>query len=378
MDNTVMPKVKKQLKDLKTSSLVTVYHRRNFKTAFRSYTVPKTIRPGTIGFIHGAIEGSDTLVTTMTFAHGEGNTLFGSITIDDPVFKGILFYDLGAKVVIHEFHELFIGDLAFLAMLIGMDHSAGAHCLMCTSKASEFNLSDESPIATLRTKENLAECLEQYMLVATEKNAPANVKGVNGSGLCDIDPQRIIIPILHCPMGLVDKVLETFKQWVNLDVEDFKDVETEGARSVYRVARQRSKDGVVAHEQAMELAKATPTSTMARAMALEANKARIKLNKAESQAKKIYDEIVQRHNAKKSSLNQKFESVFRKNGVKREHYHGGKFNGVNCIRIMDRCKSLFLGNGETPGFLQILLTIWTSGCNLVDRSRTSLGFIANC
>ena len=84
----------------------------------------------------------------------------------------------------------------------------------------------------MQTKENLAECLEQYMLVATEKNTPANVKGGNGLGLCDIDPQRIIIPILHCPMGLVDKVLETFKQWVNLDVEDFKDVETEGARSV--------------------------------------------------------------------------------------------------------------------------------------------------
>jgi hypothetical protein len=55
---------------------------------------------------------------------------------------------------------------------------------------------------------------------------------------------------------------------------------------------------------------------------------------------------------KKLSLNQKFESVFRKNGVKREHYHGGKFNGVNCIQIMDKCKALFLGKEGHPGFLQ--------------------------
>ena len=367
MDSTVMPMVKQQLKEVKESSVVTVYHRPNFKTAFRSYAVPRTIHPGTIGFIQGTIEGTNTLVTTMTFAHGEGPT-FGSITIDDPIFVGVPFYELGAKVVINEFNEVFIGDLAFFVMLTGMDHSAGAHCLMCTLKASEFNLDHGSIHQTLRTKENLAWCLEQYLLVANQKNAPANVMGVNGTGLCDIDPQRIIIPILHCPMGLVDKVLETFKQWVNLDVEDVKDVETEGARSVYHIAIQQHKDAVVAHEQAIELANETPGNAMAKTMVVEANKARIKLKQAESKVKKIYNEIIQRHNAKKSSLNQKFESVFRKNGVKREHYHGGKFNGVNCIRIMDKCKALFLGNDGTPGFLQKCLL---SKCSTITEATVN-------
>jgi hypothetical protein len=54
----------------------------------------------------------------------------------------------------------------------------------------------------------------------------------------------------------------------------------------------------------------------------ELNMARIKLKGAKSKARKVYDEQVQRHNAKKSSLNQKFENVFWKNGIlKREHYH---------------------------------------------------------
>jgi hypothetical protein len=77
------------------------------------------------------------------------------------------------------------------------------------------------------------ECLEEYMLLSSRPNrkAPPNFMGINSPGLWDIDPQRIVIPILHCPMGLVDKVLESFKQWVNLDVEDFKDIETEGART---------------------------------------------------------------------------------------------------------------------------------------------------
>jgi hypothetical protein len=88
-------------------------------------------------------------------------------------------------------------------------------------------------------------------------------------------------------------------------------------------------------------------------MEQEANKARIKLKGAKSKARKVYDEQVQRHNAKKSSLNQNYENVFWKNGVKREHYHGGKFNGVNCIWIMEKCNSLFIGDDQTPGFLEL-------------------------
>jgi hypothetical protein len=57
MNSTVMPKVKQQLKEIKQSSVVTVYHMSNMKKVFRSYTVPSTIRPGTIAFLcHGQLK----------------------------------------------------------------------------------------------------------------------------------------------------------------------------------------------------------------------------------------------------------------------------------------------------------------------------------
>ena len=96
-------------------------------------------------------------------------------------------------------------------------------------------------------------------------------------GLWDINPQPIIIPVLHCPMGLVDKILESFKHWVNLDVEGFNDDETEGVRNIYRIAIQQLKAAIVAHQQAQELAMANPTNPVAKAMESEANKTRIKL-----------------------------------------------------------------------------------------------------
>jgi hypothetical protein len=60
------------------------------------------------------------------------------------------------------------------------------------------------------------------------------------------------------------------------------------------------------------LARANPTNVVAKRMEQEANKARIKLKGAESKARKVYDEQVQRHNAKRSSLNQSLKMSFRK------------------------------------------------------------------
>jgi hypothetical protein len=356
MDSTVMPLIKQQLTELKGSSVIVVYSSKNMTGCFRSYMVPSTIRPGTVGFVTPDPDVPESPVT-MTFSYGEGvESAFGSLVLNDPVFSGIPFFHLRSKVVISTFNELFIGDLAFLAMLIGMNKSSGAHCLMCMLKGSEFNC----PLHTVlprRTKEALVECLEQYMLLASHptRKAPPNYKGVNGPGLWDIDPQRIIIPILHCPMGLVDKILESFKHWVNLEVEDFKDGETEAARGVYVFAKHQHATAILAYEQAKELARNAPLCAVAKAMERAANKARIAASKEETKAKEVYSERVQCHNAKKTSLNQQFEIVYRNNGVKREHYHGGKFNGVNCIRIMSMSKEILCGDDTSTGFLQCCL-----------------------
>lgn len=241
-------------------------------------------------------------------------------------------------------------------MLIGMNNSSGAYCLMCMSRRSQFNC-DHNTALTLRTKEKLANCLEEYLVLVAnatlkEKEPPANVEGVNSSGLWDINPQRIVIPILHCPMGLVDKVLETFKLWVNMDVEDFHDADTEAGRTVYKLTMNQHRAAIIAHQEAKDLLEANPGNAQLKSMLKGANDVRIKAKKAEVKAKDKYNELVQRHNARKHSLNQQFEEVYRNNGIKRESYHGGKFNGVHCIRIMERADEIVMGTVDSPGFLQ--------------------------
>jgi hypothetical protein len=349
MNNTVMPTVKQQLLQLKKSCVITIYHRGESSTVFRSHVVPSTIDMDTVAFVRNG-------VTKMTFAFGNNKDepKFGSVVVDDEELAAVPYFHLRAKLVVSTFNELFIGDLAFLAMLVGMNNSSGSHCLLCMHKASNFNCPHTS--LEPRTKGKLEECLAEYMTkTQTMATPPPNYRGVNGPGLWDIDPQRVIVPILHCPMGLVDKVLETMKLWINLDIEDLKDDESNTIREEYKDAQDRRIATTEAHNHALAVVATHPTPE-ARQLVKQTNEARKKAKQEEAAKKVLYSEMIQTHNAKKTSLTQQFEAVYRKNGITREHYHGGKFNGVNCIRIMEQSAPLLLGNEDNEqGFLQLCI-----------------------
>ena len=114
--------------------------------------------------------------------------------------------------------DLYVGNLAFLAMLIGMNNSSGSHCVQCEKKARDFCCDNMHP-HEMRTKASLTECLNEFNTRRLTSRGVQNHKGVNSLGLLDIDPRRIIVPILCCPMGLVDKLLATFKDWTTHEVE---------------------------------------------------------------------------------------------------------------------------------------------------------------
>jgi hypothetical protein len=137
-------------------------------------------------------------------------------------------------------------------------------------------------------------------LSTTQRKPPPNYKGVNGQGLWDIDPQRVVVPILHCPMGLVDKVLESIKLWINIDVEDLKDDDNTSIRSNYKDAMDRHKATRLADEHAQALLQGHPTSPEeARQLASQTSKARKEAKKEEAKQKLLYTEMIQIHNANK-------------------------------------------------------------------------------
>ena len=238
------------------------------------------------------------------------------------------FRDVAVIKVISNFNDLYVGDLAFLAMTIGMNNSSGAHCIHCKRKAREFNC-NQIQGHEIRTKASLTECLNQHNTNSLARKSVRNHLGVNTVGLLDIDPKQIVVPILHCPMGLVDKVLEAFKSWTMLEVE-LLPPESNDKREAYKSARQLHTEAVANETKARVLDELNNTPESA-AVCSNAKVARANAKKEEARAKINCEEMTKRHNARIFSLSQDFDTIFRTNGVKKEHYHGGKCNGVNCI-----------------------------------------------
>jgi len=61
----------------------------------------------------------------------------------------------------------------------------------------------------------------------------------------------------------------------------------------------------------------------------------------QSKAKLNFDEMIKWHNSRINSLSETFDTTFRSNKTKKEHCHGGKHNGVHCIKIMEKADLLF-------------------------------------
>jgi len=233
--------------------------------------------------------------------------------------------------VISNFNDLHVGDLAFLAVAIGMNDSAGAHCVHCFAMARQFG--HKLAPQNMRTKASLTESLNDLHALRLRKQA-RNVRGVNNVGLMDIDPQRITVPVLHCPMGLVDKVLTVFKEWTIFECE-LLPLEAGTTREAQHVALANLKAAqtTLLHEQ--------QGAAKTKASATQAKEARIIAKDLEKKIRDAYEEMAKRHCAKLQSLSQDFDVTFRANNINKEHCHGGKCNGVNCIRIVDKAQALW-------------------------------------
>jgi hypothetical protein len=58
-------------------------------------------------------------------------------------------------------------------------------------------------------------------------------------------------------------------------------------------------------------------------------------------ANKAFEKMIRSYSRQEGSFTSRLEATYRFLGISSEYYHGGKFNGVNCIQIMDRSKELF-------------------------------------
>ena len=110
--------------------------------------------------------------------------------------------------VVSQFHDLYIGDLAFFAVVLGMPGASSSRCLFCNITSANFNCACDADAFSV---DKIMECLQTLHDRQNSGLKTKNINGVSNKMLLPISHLgKILIPTLHCPMGLIDKFLESF------------------------------------------------------------------------------------------------------------------------------------------------------------------------
>ena len=149
LSNTVMPRIREQLIQLRNSCVLLVYRDMKARQQRKAFVVPKNFLRHTLGIQHSflrfRVDRTEHAIDLRHYFDVEDILCWASFRV---------------SVVISNFNDLYVGDLAFLAMATGMNNSSGAHCIHCLKKASKFNCDAVQP-QEVRTKASLTACLNE-------------------------------------------------------------------------------------------------------------------------------------------------------------------------------------------------------------------------
>jgi hypothetical protein len=241
-----------------------------------------------------------------------------------PIFHDHHISSLRVTRSISMISDRYVGDLEWVANNIGMLNCGGRHCHLCDKSAVDFGTGKGND----RTKETIQSCYREYLLKVERarqrgsSKKPQAVGGVSIYPLLDVDPQKIILPTLHCEIGLLNKYNESFEAWVQLRVEGLPP-EAHEVREAYTEALKKE-------DECNATRKHTPTAVTERTY---------QAAKKERQAAfKLYEANIKVIGKREGGFSDLQEDVFRNIGMKHEAYFAGKLNGKSVRQQMENAK----------------------------------------
>ena len=128
----------------------------------------------------------------------------------------------------------FTGDLAYYADILGKPNSSPHWCHLCNLSHKEWNDVRNLKKGKLWCINTMQQTYETYK--QQEQATKPAVKGIkNAMHFPNISPQMFVCPPLHILIGLVNKVWSEMMEWVNDDLENIEDAET-NEREMLRVS----------------------------------------------------------------------------------------------------------------------------------------------
>jgi hypothetical protein len=138
--------------------------------------------------------------------------------------------------------ELFInGDLKYFAQLLGCEGMSSSWCMWCQTHPSEWK--HNRPPVNLWTINLQKERYEKR--VRGELKEPKDIKGIVSLPVYDFaEPSNYIFPLLHFEIGAVNNLLDSFRSFIEEEIELLSDIEKAARTRViitdvsYTVAKQ--------------------------------------------------------------------------------------------------------------------------------------------
>jgi hypothetical protein len=82
--------------------------------------------------------------------------------LPESLITRVQLWNLSVKRVVSNFYDFYIGDIAFLATILGMESNEACWCLLCYSGTNLFNCDSEDCVSKQRTVQNMNACLLKY------------------------------------------------------------------------------------------------------------------------------------------------------------------------------------------------------------------------
>eukprot|EP00978_Attheya_sp_CCMP212_P025588 scaffold82537_cov26-Attheya_sp.AAC.1 len=274
---------------------------------------------------------------------------------------------------------LISGDLAFFAAVLGKPNMSGSWCSWCKLAPKEWKIVDHAQ----GEKWTLEEMHETQTQLEDEdiSDTPQNRKGIVAKPLFDsVEISSYIISLLHCEIGIGNKILSSFFSWVDYRVE----IITEEERLAQETYLRAKEDALEAEEEwelwknqhGPEMATARNTRTTLNEMRIQRNEngfliytndERIELQEESNvlrnqiaemmnekrglealnksfkaiatESKKEYEKLKKSRGT--SHIREKLENVLVLHGIERASYHGGDLPGTHVQLLFQKGINIF-------------------------------------
>jgi hypothetical protein len=328
LHDTIMPKLNSDILQLLESCAVVVYNETDL-SHLDVFILPKNINMNSILFKQESDDNDAVISTTMTYTLHDDPLVVQRREVRLPDHLGTLhIWQYKYKKIVSNFYDLYFADTALLSTLLGMEGAEGSRCLGCG--ITNANYGQHNCADNLLSIDYLESLLDLVLSQRQGKKYPR---------MLPITPQKMVIAVMHCEMGLVNKAIVFYLLWVVQNVLLFEKKD-EAIVEAFIIAEENLSTALEDQKEARDRLAQNPSEEN-KNLEREATERKVQAVSDRAAANREYEKLVSQLKRKQGSFYYEMELILKALEVVREYYHGGEFNGVACIRILQKCNELF-------------------------------------